>query len=803
VAREQPRIIHAIGKFEIPATLILKRSIKMDTLRNIVGIMLIGLMAIVAPTAYGQQILPQPEQGHQGFEGRTPQDSSSPEWPARVQAPKGAPNVLLIMTDDVGFSAGSTFGGPIPTPTQDALAKDGLRYTEFHTTAVCSSTRAALLTGRNHHMVGMGMVPEGAGGYDGYTSVIPKSAGTIAQILQESGYSTANFGKWHLLPKWEESEAGPFDHWPTHMGFGYFYGFLFGAVNQWSPELVEGTVRIEAPHNDPTYHFDRDIADHAISWIHQQKSIAPDKPFFIYYAPGTSHAPHDAPADWIAKFKGKFDQGWDKVREETFERQKKLGIIPPNTLLTPRPSSIPAWDSLSADQKMVYAHEMEVYAAALAHCDYQMGRVIDAIKEVGALDNTIIIYIQGDNGASGLGGQNGSLNDQALMNVVPQDLDYLKAHMADMGGPNARSEYATGWAHAMDTPFQWYKAIASHFGGTRNGMAMSWPARIKDKGGIRTQFHHVIDIMPTILDAAGIQPPTTLYGITQQPIQGVSMLYSFDHPEAPSPRITQYFEVGENLSIYHDGWVAATTPFANAGMIAGKHSDDLEDRNWELYHITDDYSEAVDLAAKEPRKLRELEDLFWVEAARNKVLPIHNANFMAVTTMNAGQKNFTFYPGTLRVPELTAPSMLNRSFEISADVEIPDSATNGVLATQGGRFGGFGLYMLNGKLVYDYNFYNMSHYIVRSPDPIPPGKHLLAVRFKSDGGGLGKGGTASLVMDGKVLAEGRVDRTSIGVILTLDEGFDVGEDQGTPINDDYKVPFKFTGTLHKVAITLQ
>jgi Sulfatase len=389
------------------------------------------------------------------------------------------------------------------------------------------------------------------------------------------------------------------------------------------------------------------------------------------------------------------------------------------------------------------------------------------------------------------------------MNVVPQDLKYLEAHLADMGGPKARSEYPTGWGHAMDTPFQWYKAVASHFGGTRNGMVISWPAKIKDTGGVRTQFHHVIDIMPTLLEAAGIRPPTVLHGVTQQPIDGLSMLYSFDHPAAPSTRTTQYFEIAESVSIYHDGWVAATTPPAHEGMIVQPFPDDLEERHWELYHVADDYSEAVDLAAKEPRKLRQLQDLFWVEAARNKVLPLHRADFMALTNLNANEKKFTFFPGTLRVPEGVAPVMQNRSFEIAADVEIPTAGANGVLATQGGRFGGFGMYMLGGKLVYDYNFYNMMHYVVRSPARIPSGRHVLAVRFKYDGGGLGKGGTASLVSDGKVIAAGRVDRSSIGVIQGMDEGFDVGEDSGTPLSDDYKVPFKFTGILHKVAVTLE
>ena len=774
----------------------------MKRLHWAVRLLVVLLVPLWGMSSGAQQILPRPEQPLPGFAGRTPQDSSPPQWPARVEAPKGAPNVLLIMTDDVGFSAGSTFGGPIPTPTQDELAKVGLRYTEFHTTAVCSPTRAALLTGRNHHMVNMATVPEGASGYDGYTSVIPKSAGTISQILKESGYNTAAFGKWHLLPSWEKSMAGPYDHWPTGMGFEYYYGFVLGATNQWAPALFEGSTPIEPPQNDPTYHFDRDMADHAINWIHQQKSVAPDKPFFVYYAPGTSHAPHDSPAEWTAKFKGKFDQGWDKVREETFERQKKLGIIPPNTLLTPRPAAIPAWDTLSADQKLVYAHEMEVYAGALAHCDYQISRVVQAVKDMGQFDNTIVIYIQGDNGASSLGGPNGSLNDEALMNVVPQDIDYLKAHLNEMGGPNARSEYPLGWGHAMDTPFQWHKAIASHFGGTRNGMVISWPQRIKDQGGIRTQFHHVIDVMPTLLDAAGIQPPTTLYGITQQPIEGTSMMYSFGNAAAPTTRVTQYFDIAENVGIYHDGWVAATTPLTGQGMIAGSHSSDLEDRHWELYHITEDYSEAVDLADKEPKKLRELQDLFWVEAARNHVLPIHRETFINVTNMLAEQKSFTFYPGAVRVPEGATPVFQNHSFEIAAYVDIPQSGADGMLIAQGGRFGGFGLYLLNGKLVYHYNFFNMAQSEVVSRDPIPVGKHVLTVSFKYDGGGMGKGGTATLLNDGKVIAEGRIDKTSIGLVQALDEGLDVGLDTGTPVNEDYKVPFKFTGGLDRVTVTL-
>ncbi len=506
----------------------------------------------------------------------------------------------------------------------------------------------------------------------------------------------------------------------------------------------------------------------------------------------------------VAKFKGKFDLGWDKVREETLERQKRLGIVPQNTLLTPRPSVIPAWDSLSADQKLVFAHEMEVYAGDLAFTDYQIGRVIQAIKDVGTFDNTIVIYIQGDNGASALGDLNGSLNDEALFNAVPQDIGYLKAHLADMGGPNARSEYSVGWAHAMDAPFQWYKAIVSHFGGTRNGMVICWPKRIKDKGGIRTQFHHVIDVMPTILDADGIQPPVEINGVTQQPIEGTSMVYSFDHPDAPSTRTTQYFEIADNAGIYHDGWVAATTPFlGRRGLVATSHSMDLEDRHWELYHITDDYSEAVDLAEKEPHKLREMEDLFWVEAARNHALPIHPVDFMAVTNMNADQKHFTFYPGTLRVPEGSTPVLQGHSFKISASVDIPDSGADGMLVTQGGRFGGFGLYLRKGRLVYHYNFLNMSADEIVSPKPVSAGKHVLSVVFQYDGGGPGKGGTVTLLDNSKVLAKGQINRTEMGIIQSLDEGFDVGEATGTGVSIDVEPPFRFSGKLEKVTVDVQ
>jgi arylsulfatase len=770
---------------------------------------LLGALALVliglAPAA-AQDALPLPDSRFAGFAGRTPAESDPARLPVPLAAPKGAPNVLVILTDDVGFAAGSTFGGPIPTPTQDALAAAGLRYTVFHTTGVCSPTRAALLTGRNHNRVGMGMVPEGAAGYDGYTSVIPRGAGTLAQLLKANGYNTAGFGKWHLTPTWEQSQAGPFDHWPTGLGFEYFYGFIGGATNQWAPTLIENTRPVEPPApaaGEPAYIFDRDMADHAIRWIRDQKALAPDRPFFVYYATGTAHAPHQAPPDWIARFKGRFDQGWDKVREETLARQKAAGIVPPDTQLTPRPAVIPAWDSLGPDQKGVYAHLMEVHAAALAHADFQIGRVIDAIRQAGQLDNTLILYIQGDNGASSLGGQNGSLNDNALMNVAPETFEAIKAHIDEAGGPLARSEYPLGWGHAMDAPFQWHKAIASHFGGTRNGLTVTWPARIKDKGGIRTQFHHVIDVLPTVLEAAGVTLPASLDGAPQMPLDGRSMVYSFADKAAPSVRRTQYFLIGDSAGLYHDGWVAAVTPQQGRGMIADPRQGDLNSRGWELYHVAEDFSEAVNLAEKEPGKLRQLRDLFWVEAARNSALPIQQPNFLAVTNLNAGQKSFTYPRGLIHVPEGTAPDFKSRSYEIAADLDIPEGGADGMILTQGGRFGGFGLYLLQGRPVFHYNLYNTARYQVAGPDPIPAGRHALLLRFAYDGPGMGKSATASLLVDGRKVAESRFDRTMVGVVQSLDEGLEVGEDHGTPVSEDYRLPFAFTGGFKDVRITLQ
>jgi arylsulfatase A-like enzyme len=762
-----------------------------------------AVTSLFAARAQAQDVLPRPEQPFKGHIGRTVEESTK-DFPQEVKAPKGAPNVLVILTDDVGFGASSTFGGPVPTSTMDRLARDGLRYTQFHTTALCSPTRASLLTGRNHHSAATGIIMEGGTGFPGYNTLMPKSVGTFSEVLRQSGYNTAWYGKNHNIPDWHNSQAGPFDLWPTGLGFEYFYGFIGGDTSQWAPAIFEGIKPIEPPHDDKDYFFEKDMADKAIERIRLLNALAPDKPWVTYYAPGTAHAPHHAPKDWIAKFKGQFDQGWDKAREETLARQKAQGVVPQDTQLTERSEGIPAWDSLDADHKRVAAHMMEVYAAALSYCDSQMGRVVDAIADMGKLDNTLIIYIQGDNGASAEGGPQGLLNEMSFFNAIPEEFSEVMRRMDELGGPTTFNHYPIGWAHAMDTPFQWTKQIASHFGGTRNGMVISWPDRIKDKGGIRTQFHHVIDIAPTILEAVGVQMPAMLNGVPQKPIEGVSMVYSFDDPKAASTRRTQYFEMFANRAIYNDGWVAATTP-PLAPWASGK-TIPVDDYKWELYDITKDFSQANNLAAKEPQKLREMQELFWVEAARHNVLPLDNSKLERMNVDNRpsltrGRALFTYYPGMTRIPEGSAPSILNKSFKIGAELTIPPSGAEGVLVTQGGRFNGWGLYVLAGKPVFHYNTVGVFRYTVAGPDPFSPGNHTIVLDFTYDGGGLGKPGTAKLLVDGKEVAEGRIERT-IPFRISADETLDIGEDTGTPVSEDYHVPFRFTGDLKKLAIQL-
>ncbi|HEX4770530.1 MAG TPA: arylsulfatase [Bryobacteraceae bacterium] len=768
------------------------------------------------PATGGALVLPAPEAPFGGVIGRKAKESK-PDFPKAVTAPKGAPNVLLIMTDDTGFGASSTFGGPIPTPTLERIAQRGLRYNNFHTTALCSPTRAALLTGRNHHSVGFGDISEFATGFPGYNSIMPKSAGTIGNILVGNGYNTSWFGKNHLIPDWLESPDGPFDQWPSGMGFEYFYGFLGGDTDNWHPALFENTKPVLPPFGDPNYILIRDMTDRAINWIRTQHAIAPDKPFFLYFAPGNGHAPHHATRDWIAKFKGKFDYGWDKQREMTLENQKKLGIVPPDTVLTPRPKEIPAWDSLNADQKRVYARMMEVYAAAVAQSDYEIGRLIDSLEASGQLDNTLVIYIEGDNGASGEGTLQGTTNEMGEGAPKPESLPFLVSMMDQLGGDRTYNHYPVGWAHAMDTPFQWTKQVASHFGGTRNGMAVSWPARIKAHGEIRPQFHHVIDVLPTILEATGIQAPMMLNGTSQMPFEGVSMAYTFDDGKAPMRHTTQYFEIAANRGLYHDGWMASTTPLRFPWVVSGVDPDP-DAFPWELYNVAQDFSQSNNLAKQNPEKLEELKSLFLIEAARHNVLPIDSsfadrANPALRPNFNTGRTEFTYYPGMIRIPEANAPDIKNKSFQITADVEVPQGGADGVIVTQGGRFGGWALLVLDHKPMFAYAFSNQDgdkyryqeKYKTRiaASEPLVPGKHAIVFDFAYDGGGAGKGGQGTLAVDGKKVAEGRIELTQ-ALRFSLDESFDVGQDTGSPVIDEYdaKMPFKFTGTLNRVEFKL-
>ena len=747
-------------------------------------------------------IQPKPFAGHVGL--RT--SESQLDFPAEVSAPKNAPNILLIMPDDVGFGASSAFGGPIPTPALDRIAAAGIRYNSFHTTALCSPTRAALITGRNHHSNATGVIMELGTGFPGYNSLMPKSNGSVAEILKQNGYNTAWYGKNHNVPDWHSSQAGPFDLWPTGLGFEQFFGFIGGDTSQFTPAIFDGTKPVEPPTDDEDYHLDVDMADRAINYIREQHALAPDKPFFIYYAPGTAHAPHHAPKEWIEKFKGQFDQGWDKVREETFARQKKMDIIPQDTVLTPRPDQIRAWDSLNNKQKELYARMMEVYAGALAHMDHQINRILDAVEETGEIDNTLVIYLMGDNGASAEGSPDGLLNEMTFFNNIPVPFEDTYARIDELGGPNTFGHYPVGWAHAMDTPFQWTKQIASHFGGTRNGLAIAWPKVIKDKGGIRSQFHHVVDIVPTILEATELPAPRSINGVAQSPIEGVSMAYSFDDAKAPSTRRTQYFEMFGNRAIYSDGWVAATTPLTAPWSPIAKKADPINGWDWELYHVNEDFSQSNNLAEEHPEKLHELQLLFYGEARQYGALPIDSTKVPRLDvslrpSLTEGRTEFTYYDGMKRIPEGTAPDFKNKSHTITAKIEMLEGASDGMLVTQGGRFGGWGLYILDGAPVYLYNVANLERYEIKG-QPLSPGKHTIRYEFKYDGGGPGKGGNGALFVDDKKVAEGRIDRT-MGFRISLDETFDIGSDAGEPVSEDYHVPFDFKGKLNEVLVKLQ
>lgn len=752
-------------------------------------------------------VLPRPDFHFPGNVGRTYVDSDPPQFPQPVQAPKGAPNVVLILIDDAGFGQFSTFGGRVPSPTMDRLAAEGLRYNRFHTTALCSPTRAALITGRNHHSVATGVIAETATGYDGYTGIIPRSAGTIAEVLRQNGYMTAWIGKNHNTPTWETSSAGPFDHWANGLGFEYFYGFNAGDMNHWNPILYENRNLVPAS-ADPEYYLTTDLADHAIAWVRQVKSITPDRPYFLYVAPGATHSPHQVAQEWIDKFNGEFDAGWDSYREETLARQKKLGVIPADAKLTKRSEGLPSWNSLNADQKRLYSRMMEVFAAYGAKTDYEMGRVIDAVKALPDADNTIIIYIAGDNGSSAEGGIEGSINENMYFNGFPEHWqDNLKV-IDELGGPKHYNHFPSAWAHAMNTPFQWTKQVASHFGGTRNPMIVSWPVRIKDAGGLRSQFGHVVDIVPTLYEVIGITPPQTLNGITQKPIEGVSLAATFDNANAPERHTTQYFEMGSARGLYHDGWMASAIAFPPWQPV--RTGFDPDKQKWELYDINKDFSQANDLASKNPQKLRELQDLWWAEASKYNVLPLDwraaerlNSEAMGRPSLSGNRATFVYYPGQLAIPNDAAPRVLNKSWSLIADLEIPEAGAEGMIATHGGITAGYGLYVRGGKPTFVYNYLGEELYTIEGQQQLPSGNVEVRMDFDYEGaaGEFGKPATVKLSVNGGQVADGHLAKT-VPIQFSLGEGVDIGEDGGSAVDFRYVLPFRFTGTINSVTYEL-
>ena len=733
---------------------------------------------------------------------------SKPWWAPRVVPPKGAPNVLLIMTDDQGYGVSSTFGGVIPTPTLDRVAAAGLRYTQFHSTALCSPTRAALITGRNHHAVGFGMISELSTGYPGYDAYIGRDNATIGRILQEHGFATSWFGKNHNTPGAQFSAVGPFDQWPSGMGFQYFYGFMGGETDQWTPYLYRDHTQIYPWLDKPGYNLTTDMADEAISYLKQVDVASPEQPFFLYYVPGGTHSPHQPTPEWIEKFKGKFDMGWNAMREQIFANQKRLGVIPPETELTPWPDDLQKWETLSADEKKLFARQAEVFAAYAAYTDYAIGRVIAEVERQGKLDNTLIIYICGDNGTSPEGSVLGTPNTYTAYNgFLNVPVEEQLAFYDKWGSAETCPHMAVAWSWAFDTPFKWTKQIASHFGGTRQGMAISWPARIKDAGGIRTQFHHIIDIMPTILEASGIRAPEFVDGIAQKPIEGVSMVYTFDkaNAKAPSTRTTQYFEMVSNRGIYNDGWYACTTPPVPPWLL-GAQMPPAEDYKWELYKITDDYSQANDLAAKLPDKLKEMQARFDAEAKKFNVYPLSNAGFARAILPRpsavAGETVFTYSGVMPGIPTGSSPSILNRSFKITAEVEAPEGGGNGMIVTEGGRFGGYGLYLLDGKPVFSYNLLMLLTPRWAGEQRLTAGKHVIEFDFTYDGPGIAKGGTGVLRVDGQDVHTLKISHT-IPLLIPVDESFDVGIDTRSGVNDlDYQPPFAFNGKIDKLTFKL-
>jgi arylsulfatase A-like enzyme len=757
-------------------------------------------------------ILPIPDHPDTGLITYDAKDPDTKFPPIRqLRPPAGAPNVLVVLIDDAGFGAASAFGGPCQTPTAERMAKEGLKYLRFHTTALCSPTRQALLTGRNHHSVGMGGITEIASGSPGYNSVLPNTAAPLAKTLKLNGYATAQFGKCHEVPVWETSSAGPFNAWPTGGGgFEYFYGFIGGEANQWYPTLYEGTTAVRpAKTPEQGYHLVEDMTDKAMAWIGQQKSLMPDKPFFVYFAPGATHAPHHVPKEWADKYKGKFDGGWDALREATIARQKKLGVIPKDCDLTARHKEIPAWDAMPEALKPVLRRQMEVYAGYMEYIDYHVGRLVDSIAKLGLLDDTLVFYIVGDNGASAEGTLNGTFNEMINFNGAEslETPEFLAARIDKLGGPESYNHYAVGWAHAMNTPYQWTKQVASHWGGTRNGMIVRWPKGIKAKGEMRTQFHHVIDIAPTILDAAGLPEPIAVEGVQQMPIQGVSLRYTFDDAEADEQRETQYFEMFGNRGIYHKGWTAVTrhkTPW----LLVGEKTPPFDDDVWELYDTTTDWSQAHDVSKKYPEKLHELQRLWLIEATRYNVLPLDDRVAERLNPDTAGRpiliKGNTqiLFAGMGHLSENTVLNLKNKSHSITAEIDVSAQGAEGVIVAQGANIGGWSLYCKGGKLKYCYNLLGIQYSFVESANAVPAGTHQVRAEFKYDGGGLGKGGTLSLFIDGTKAGEGKIGATA-AMVFSADDGLDIGEDSGAPVSPDYgSTGNQFNGRIRGVQLAI-
>lgn len=748
--------------------------------------------------------LPLPAAPFKGHIGTTYKDST-PDFPLPLHAPKGAPNVLLVLLDDIGFAGTGTFGGNIETPQLDKLADSGLRFNRFHTTALCSPTRSALLTGRNHHEVGNGMITELSEGYPGYNSMWGRDSASIAEVLKGHGYNTAAFGKWHNAPDWETSPAGPFDRWPTGKGFEYFYGFFGGESSQWEPQLYQNTTPVEPPTTpEQGYHMTTDLADRAINYVQTHASVAPDKPWFVYWAPGAAHAPHHAPKAYIDKYKGKFDGGWDAYRVAAFEKQKQLGVIPADAKLTPRPKELPAWDSLSDNEKKVFARQMEVYAGFVDQTDHEAGRLLDAVHQLPGGDNTLVIFITGDNGGSAEGSMIGTLNNMATQNGIPDSVDAQLAVLDELGSPKHENHFAVPWAWAIDTPFQWMKQIASHLGGIRNGMVISWPGHIQQPGGVRSQFSHVIDIAPTIYEAAGISAPEKVDGAKQTPLAGSSLMYALNQPKAAERHTVQYFEMFGNRAIYHDGWLASARHGVPWEMLDRKKGFDQD--QWELYNLNEDYSQSTDLAAQQPQRLKALQALFDKEARANQVYPlddrwIERAMGKGRPSLTRGRTDFVFYQGSVRIPEGSAPNTKMRSHRISTRLTVPANGVEGVIAAQGGIAGGWSLYVKNNQLTYVNNFFGKHSDVLKAQGTLPAGEVDVVFEYTQQSKAWAGGGSARLLVNGQQVAEGQFEHVVPGR-FSATETLDIGEERGSPVTEDYHTPFRFNSTMTPVQFKL-